>query len=179
MTLSLTEKVKNGFPREIEFPEILSQLCSWQESENSDRGLSGYFELFENGREVISAWIDREEAQKRLAMFGMSPDGGLYCIWLQDNGKKPIIYIGSGQDARVFAKNIEDFIILLAIGYNDICRADMSQPPEEGSLINPKLQAWASQKLNVNIPTAGQEIVDIAIRESDNIYEWLVANCTW
>jgi hypothetical protein len=141
--------------------------------------LSGYFELFENGRDVISAWIDREEAQKKLAMFGMSSDGGLYCIWQQDNGKQPIVYIGSGQDARVFAKDIQDFITLLAIGYNDICSADLSQPPEDASLINPKFQAWVAQGLNVNVPATGQQIVDVALEESDNIYEWLVANCTW
>ncbi|WP_310489720.1 hypothetical protein [Chamaesiphon sp. VAR_69_metabat_338] len=177
--MNLTEKVKTGFPQEIEFPELLSQLCSWHEHQNFDKKLSGYFELFENDREVISAWVDRAETQKRLAVFGMSPDGGLYCIWLQNNGKKPIVYLGSGQDARVFAKDIQDFIALLAIGYNDICSADMSQPPDEGSLINPKFQAWVDRVLNVNIPVTGRQIVDAAVRESDNIYEWLVANCTW
>jgi hypothetical protein len=175
--LSLTDKVKAGFPESIEFPAILSQLCYWLEQENSDKPLSGYFELFEGNRAIaISAWIDQEAIQEKLGIFGMSADGGLYCIWLQDNGKESVIYLGSGQNATVLARNIEDFILLLAVGYNDICFADVTQPPEAGSLVNPEFQVWVRQALDAEIPVTGQEIVETAKVGCDNVYRWLVAN---
>jgi hypothetical protein len=175
--MTLTDIVKAGFPESIEFPDILSQLCHWHEHENADSPLSGYFEFFEGNREVtISAWIDQEEIQKRFGILGMSADGGLYCIWSQEDGKQPVVYLGSGQNASVLAKDIEDFMLLLAIGYNDLCFADVTQSPEEGSSINPKFQAWASQVMNRVVPATGQEIVEVAKAECDSVYDWLVAH---
>jgi hypothetical protein len=179
MTSNLLEKVRTGFPSTIDFPDILSQLCNWDENENQDSTISGYFELHENGRDFFSRIIDREETRNRLGIFGSSPDGGLYCIWLQDNGKQPVVYIGSGQFAMVLSANIEDFLKLLAIGYNEICGPDLSQPPEPGSLVNRKFQTWISQILNTSVPLTGQNIVDNATRDSDDINSWLSANCTW
>lgn len=179
MDITLVEKVKTGFPSNIEFPNILSQLCSWDEEENGDRTISGSFELYVYGRNSFSRWVDREDAQNHFGIFGLSPDGGMYCVWLQDNGNQPIVYIGNDQFAMVVAKNIEEFLKLLAIGYDEICGPDLSQPPEEESGINRKFQAWVSQKLGAPIPTTGQAIVDLAKAESDDIREWLTANCTW
>jgi hypothetical protein len=179
MNATLAEKVQTGFPTSMKFPDILSQLSSWDEGENQDRTISGSFELYTYGRDSLSRWIDQEAARNRLGIFGLTPDGGMYCIWLQDNGNQPVVYIGNDQFAMLLAKDIEDFLRLLAIGYDEICGPDLSHPPEEESGINKNFQAWVSQKLNTTIPAVGQGIVDQAKIESDDIGEWLSANCTW
>jgi hypothetical protein len=177
MTLDLAERVKIGFPKAIEFPEILTQLCIWHERENSSKTVSGYFEFFEGDRSVIDAWVSQESAQNRFGMFGMSVDGGLYCVWVQDDGKQPVIYLGSGQSARVLAKDVEDFLVLLAIGYDEVCfAAPPEHPPEDPARINPQFQAWVRQTLTRDIPITGQTIVATAMNEYDDLFEWLIAN---
>lgn len=179
MAETLLDRVKIGFPSTIDFPPILSQLCEWDENENQDDTISGYFELQQYGRDILSRLIDKDNIRDRFGLFGLNSDGGLYCVWLQDNGEQPVVYIGSVGSARVLTKNIEDFLLLLAIGYDEVGRADFSQPPESESSINIKFQDWVKQKLNSSIPATGEAIVNLAIEESDNLVNWLKANCKW
>jgi hypothetical protein len=179
MAETLLDKVKMGFPSTIDFPPILSQLCEWDENENQGDTISGYFELQQYGRDILSRLIDKDNIRDRFGLFGLNSDGGLYCVWLQDNGKQPVVYIGSGSSARVLTQNIEDFLLLLAIGYDEVGRADFSQPPESESSVNTNFQDWVKQRLNSSIPETGEAIVNLAIEKSDDLGDWLKANCKW
>ena len=128
MELTALEKIKTGFPPEIPFPAILEKLIIWDETENPELTPMGYFEFNEYGR---NAWMHpvNEAGLKHLAQFGLSPDGGQFCLWAKEDGTMPVVYLGTGQGAKAIAKNLEGFIILLAIGYPNIESADMSLSP--------------------------------------------------
>lgn len=180
MNANLSDRVKAGFPEGMVFPEVLSQLCFWHENQNEDKNntISGDFELHEHGRSFFSALIESEEHQKRFAVFGVHADASVYCVWLQDDGKKPVVFLSKNLYAKMMAASMEEFIVLLAIGYNDLPAADKTLPPAANDCcINEQFQAWVSQILNVNIPKTGQAIVDKAISECDDISKWLTANC--
>jgi hypothetical protein len=176
MSLNLAERVKTGFPEGIDFPEVLSQLCFW--AEGQDNTIGGYFEFHEYGRDFFSNLIEEEEHQKRFAIFGLHADASVYCLWLQDNGKKPVVFLGKNAYATIMAASIEEFLVLVAIGYNDLSAADKSLPPAaDDCYVNEQFQDWLNKTLNITIPTTGQAIVDKAIKECDDISQWLTANC--
>lgn len=175
MTTTLTQKIQAGFSSEIGFPEPLLHFCSWVEAHNEP--FSGTFEMCDDGIDVLSRWIEEKEMQKKLGVFGASTSRGLYCVWLQENGRKPIVYIGSGGFTMVLASDIKNFIILLAIGYNEPFNDDLSVAPESDEGINIKFQSWVSETFNVSIPVTGQQIIDLAVQESDEFDKWLSANC--
>lgn len=175
--MKIAEKVRSGFPLGIEFPEALLQLCSWLESNGYP--ISGRFELCENGKEYISTWIAEEEIRKRFAVFGTSANKSLYCVWLQDNGQTTIAYIGTGGVTKIFASNMKEFVRLLAIGYEDLCRDDLSRVPESRDFVNKDFQNWVVQTFHTTIPSIGQDIADAVTHESDDLGRWLVANCKW
>ena len=85
MELTALEKVKTGFSPEIPFPAILEKLITWDETENPETTPMGYFEFNEYGR---NAWMHpvNEAGLKRLAQFGLSPDGGQFCLWAKEDG---------------------------------------------------------------------------------------------
>jgi hypothetical protein len=180
MSLNLAGMVRTGFPEQINFPDVLSQLCFWHENINEDteNTIGGDFELHGSGRDFFSALVEEEEHQNRFAIFGDHADASVYCIWLQDNGKQPVVFLSKNLHATILASSIEEFILLLAIGYNDLPNADKTLPPESDKCyINSQFQDWVYQTLKTSIPTTGQAIIDKAINECDDIQEWLSTNC--
>ena len=187
MELTALEKVKTGFPPEIPFPAILEKLIIWDETENPEPTPMGYFEFNEYGRD---AWMHpvNEAGLKRLAQFGLSPDGGQFCLWAKEDGTMPVVYLGTGQGAKIVAKNLEDFIILLAIGYPNIESADMSLSPmacyekydkpygSDKPEINRHFQKWVRENLKTTIPRTGEKITDAATNDKEEIYNWLKIN---
>jgi hypothetical protein len=156
-------------------PSILKELLEWQAAQKIIT-CSGLYEWNILGREYsVPAWISDPKAQLRFAPIGQSPNGDLFFIWQQDDGKLPIIYLGSGQYAKHYAKNIEDFILLLVVGYEDVAFAQAG-PPENGSKANADFVAWVKQKLNKEIPTSGVEIVEKARAIGDDLYKWFENN---
>jgi hypothetical protein len=173
---SLFQKVLGAFPAEIKMPAILKELLEWEDEQQFEKYMSGYYEWNILGREfAVPAWISDPKAQLRFAPIGQSPNGDLFFIWQQDDGQFPIIYLGEGQMAKHFAKNIEDFILLLAIGYEDLA-FDYDVPPEKGSQADEKFKTWVKQKINKEIPITGMEIVAAARAAGDDLYTWFKNN---
>ena len=82
-----------SFPPSIPLPRELRSLCDWVR----DNGypISGYFELREHDDETLRCWFGSDKAIGQLAQFGAGPDGSLYCIWRQEDGRMPIVHMGS------------------------------------------------------------------------------------
>jgi hypothetical protein len=71
----------------------------------------------------------------------------------------------------------EEFILLLAIGYNDLTDADRTlRPKSDNCDINSQFQDWVCKILKTSIPTIKQAIVDKPINEYDDIQKWLSNN---
>ncbi len=163
----MKNEIKKGFPSSITFPAELGILCDWL-AENR-YPISGYFELRADDGEAIYWWFRSHAADDRLAPFGAGADGSLYCIWKQNDGREPIVHLGSEGDAlMVLAADMKEFITLLAIGYGEIGFEDLSVPPQEEEDINPNFQKWVEDTFSVKIPATGEEIVDRATKKHED-----------
>jgi len=151
-------------------------LCEW--TERNGYPISGYFELRADDGEAIYWWFRSHAADDRLAQFGAGADGSLYCIWRQEDGREPIVHMGSEGDAlKVVAGSMKEFITLLAVGYGEIGFEDLSAPPGEAKDANPNFQCWVEETFGVTIPTTGQGIVGRATRDHDD-FEAFVSSIT-
>ncbi len=163
----MKEAIRAGFPSTISFPEDLARLCDWTEANGYP--ISGDFELRADDGEAIYWWFRSHAVDDRLAQFGAGPDGSLYCIWRQDDGRQPIVHLGSeGDGLMVLARDMREFIILLAIGYEEIGFDDLESPPQDADGINREFQKWVEETFGVGIPAAGNELVERAGREQDD-----------
>jgi hypothetical protein len=165
------DKLKSRFPSRIDFPAALGELCAWHETNGSP--ISGYFELYADEHDSITHWFGTDAVADRLAVFGSGPDGSLYCIWRQEDGRQPIVHLGSeGLNNFVLAGNMVDFIRLLAAGYGELGFEDLAEPPEPGG-VNPRFQEWVRRTFVVTIPKVGAEIVDPAKRGHEDLEGWI------
>ena len=140
--------------------------------------ISGYFELSSHEDETIRLWFGSDKAVGHLAQFGSGPDGSLYCIWRQEDGRTPFVHMGSeGQNNIVLASDALGFLRLLAVGYDEIGFVDLSSPPENKEEVNPAFQTWVTSTFNVTIPLTGQEITRPAQETHDDFEKWIVLRC--
>ncbi|MEM8528314.1 MAG: hypothetical protein AAGG68_26970 [Bacteroidota bacterium] len=125
-------------------------------------------------------WLGFDDLSDRFGVFGSSPDGSLYSIWLDDDHNQKIVHLGSeGGELYILSNTFVDFLRLLAIGYDEIGFADMSKTAEEWSAaidmdidecININFRNWVKQKFNVDIPSKGEEITNIG---DDTFSKWI------
>jgi hypothetical protein len=163
----MKDAIQKGFPQSISFPRELGMLCEW--TKQNGYPISGYFELRADDGEAIYWWFRSHAADHRLAQFGAGADGSLYCIWKQEDGREPIVHMGSeGNALMVLAGSMKEFITLLAVGDGEIGFEDLSAPPENPEDANPNFQKWVNETFGVTIPSTGQEIVDHAKRDHDD-----------
>jgi hypothetical protein len=157
---------EDAFPRTIAIPDALLRLRDWLDIHGYP--ISGYFELRNHDPNAIKYWFGADTALDRLAMFGAGPDGSPYCIWLQDDGRTPIVHMGSeGVNNFVLAPDFIQFLRLLAVGYDEIGFDILSQPPAaEG--VNPAFQGWVREAFSVEVPPIGLQITEPAQRTHDN-----------
>ncbi|MCP3931190.1 MAG: hypothetical protein GY705_19065 [Bacteroidetes bacterium] len=168
----MKDDIKKYFPEKIKFPDELEHLCDWV-SENG-YPISGYFELCADDGEWFYHWFGSHAADDKLALFGTGPDGSLYAVWLQGGGRQPIVHLGSeGDNLKVLAASMLQFIALLAIGYGEIGHDDLSKPPKEIDDVNPKFQNWVKDKYHIEIPQTGDQFVKQAIAEHDDFEAWV------
>ena len=168
----MKNEIRRHFPEQIKFPYELEQLCDWL-SENG-YPISGDFELLADDGEFFFHWFGSHAADDKLALFGSGPDGSLYAIWLQEDGRQPIVHLGSeGDNLKVLAFSMLEFIQLLSIGYSEIGHDDLSKPPKTTDGINPKFQKWVKDIIQIEIPKIGNQIVQSAIDKHDNFNAWV------
>lgn len=180
------DQVRAGFPAEIAFPPILEKFIDWYNrdyliADGAREPLTDYFELDIYGRD---AWMHpaNDYAKARLAKFGMAPDGGQYCIWAKEDGTCPVVYLGTGQGAYVSARSIDDFIVLLAVGYPALIRLGdyASKTPEEtskawetdGPMINHSLRQWVKETMGRDVPATGKDLIETRVTDAA-FYDWM------
>ena len=164
--------LRQSFPNSLSFPPELEQLCAWQEQHGYP--ISGDFQLqIDEEHDVIGNWFGTEEIVDRFGVFGAGPDGSLYAIWWQEDGRCPIVHLGSeGQNNFVLAEDMTQFLCLLAIGYREIGFDDLSATPQPHG-VNPAFQQWVTTTFNVTIPRTGSEITDPARQAHEDFQSWI------
>lgn len=164
------ELLQNTFPEKVGFPDALAQLCEWHEINGYP--ISGSFELYADMHDSIALWFGTSAVNDRFGVFGTGPDGSLYAIWHQDDGRQPIVHMGSeGQNNFVLALNFLEFLRLLAIGYDEIGFDDLSRPPSDAP--NLTFQRWVMETFAVSIPATGAKITNAAQEAHDDFQAWI------
>jgi hypothetical protein len=165
----------------IPLPESFGKVCDWIDANNYYTTLSGLFELNDNGKGTMSHWISSEKISQRFAVFGSLPNGDMVAIWLQDDGRMPIIIIGEGARSDVIAKDMDDFIALLAIGYYEFWGADISEAvvweseEQQEQFNNKEFQEFYKKTFSKDLILNGSSILE-GIKTCDDVREWLLKN---
>jgi len=151
------DQISSHFPEQIIFPEELGKLCDWLDENGYP--INGSFELRADEYEYIESWFGFDRFVNNFGIFGADPDGSLFAIWKQSSGEEVIVYLNSeGCGNKILASSPLDFIKILSIGYDEIGFDDLSEPPSDEDLINPKFQEWAKSTFKISIPKTGSEI---------------------
>jgi hypothetical protein len=87
------DQIAARFSSRIQMPDELRQLCSWLE--RNGYPISGGFELRIDTGHSIKYWFGKDSVTDRFGVFGAGPDGSLYALWLQDDGRIPVVHMGS------------------------------------------------------------------------------------
>jgi hypothetical protein len=74
--------------------------------------ISGHFELYADTHESIRHRFGTDADVDRFGVFGWGPDRSLHAVSRQDDGRYPVVYLGSeGQNNFVLAANMVDLAI--------------------------------------------------------------------
>ena len=169
------DKLAASFPRGIHFPSELRDLCEWLEKNGYP--ISGGFELRADDYEAVRHWFGHPRVVDRFGVFGAGPDGSLYAMWKQEDGRQPIVHMGSeGQNNFVLAGSFRDFLRLLAVGYSEIGFDDLTVAPSEREEINPQFQHWIEKRYSLPIPRCGSEVTVPASSTHEDFQAWIEKN---
>ena len=160
-------------------------LLGTQEDVNADRVTAILFRIAtsEQAREYGEAWFGQAvpSIEKRLVPFARSGgDGSHVAFWLDDEGQRHIVHLGSeGQVCRL-GRTPLDFLRLLAIGYQEVsgdCLDAPDEPPGDADR-NTAYQSWLTDRYRVTIPTTAGEILgeipDTLVQHSnDPFWRWV------
>jgi hypothetical protein len=170
--ISLAEFQMN-FPTGAETPYLLARLLEYQNAVGDF--YSGHFELTAYGADDVVAWFDGDKAAaSQFAPFGQGPDGSSYCYWLYDErplGQAPVVFLGSeGVDNTVLASTTEDFLSLLAAGYDEL-GFPYRQVEETGELL--RFRAWLKKEFGITPPEDAEAMIAKARIEHPDLGAWV------
>ena len=168
------DKIHSEFPSGVSMPRQLRELCDLLDA--TGYPISGYMRLRPEG-EAIKGWFGPDSAAwKMLAGFGSGPDGSIIAFWMYDGrdiSDAPVVHLGSeGDELRVIANDIDDFLRLFGIGYGELGFDDLSVPPEEPESAE-SLRQWLKSKAGIVPPTTGIDIVTHAEKNHPDFESWV------
>lgn len=173
--MNRADKILSEFPPGVAMPAQLRELCDFLDAKGYP--ISGYMRLRPEG-EAIKAWFGPGSvAWKMLAGFGSGPDGSIIAFWIyegRDIYDAPIVHLESeGNQLRIIANNIDDFLKLFGIGYGELGFDDLSAPPEEPESAE-SLRQWLKSTMGIVAPTTGIDIITHAERNHPNFENWVM-----
>ncbi|MDQ8731068.1 hypothetical protein [Bradyrhizobium sp. LHD-71] len=119
--------------------------------------------------------------EDRLVLFARTGgDGSHAAFWLDDQGGRQIVHLGSEGLVCLLGHTPLDFLRLMAIGYEEIsgdCAGMPHKPPREGGR-NAAYRAWLTGRYGVTIPETATEILDeipepFAETSNDPFWRWV------
>ncbi len=179
-TTELKQKVKNNFTKGIKLPKSWEKVLDWV-TENPHTVIGGHFEICENSNNLLQHVVDiNGNAAKQLAIIGTNSADEVFCIWQKNKTESPIVFLGEAGRAKVIANSIEDFIHLLAFGYENIEIADYDNAPtfdeENQNWKNEKFQAFYTKTFKQDVQKKGAAIVAKNIINKTEFFLWLCEN---
>jgi len=148
------------------YPGDLLGLLGTEDEVQSDRATAILFRVAtpEQAREEGQAWFGEvvPNIEDRFVPFARTGgDGSYVAFWLDDEGRRQIVHLGSEGLVCILGKTPLDFLRLLAIGYRDIsedCLGWSDEPPRKGGC-NAAYRTWLIERYGVTIPPTAVEIL--------------------
>ncbi len=118
----------------------------------------------EQARADGQAWFGEviPNIEGRLVPFARTGgDGSHVALWLDDEGRRQIVHLGSEGLVCLLGQTPLDFLRLLAIGYEEIsgdCLGAPDAPPADSG-VNAAYRAWLVERYDVTIPAMASEIL--------------------
>src|SRR5262245_61548542 len=130
--MALASDIQACFPLGVVVPDLLQRLCGYIDSKGHP--FSGDFQLRPGEDEVLKLWFGGDAtAASEFAGFGAAGDGSIYAYWLggtRDASRAPVVFLAHDADgSRVLASSTEEFLALLAVGYQDLGYDFRDNPP--------------------------------------------------
>lgn len=148
-----------GWPADLPLPPVLRDLIAWDPvGHRLPQGLEICLDPLPvpwPDDPTEHAWF--VEQAPRLGAFMAESDGSLYALWDDGKGHLPVVFISSDGDPNVVvAADIDDFLMLLTVGYNSTrlqFPSLLRTPPQasDGGPVDGELSAyrsWIAQRLN-------------------------------
>ena len=172
--MNRADRIQAEFPPGVVMPNALRRVCDYLDS--TDYPISGCMKLRPEG-EGLKYWFGADSTAWRvLAGFGAGPDGSTLALWMYasaDTSKAPVVHLGSeGNQLIVLANDIEDFLLLFGIGYNELGFDDLSLPPDEPESAA-GLRQWLESQFGLRPPMTGAEIVKRAQLNHPDFEAWV------
>ncbi len=169
------DQLQMMFPLGMHVPNGLGRLCDYSEQPGTRIGCD--FKLRANRRTAELVFRDVEGGDKQVALFGIDGRQSLYGYWMYDGRlpeQAPIVYIHhEGEGTAVIANSLEEFLSLLALGYEEtgLVRAWQGQRvPCSG--IGP-FRAWLKDEWGISPSTDGRVLVAQAQRMHPDFDAWI------
>jgi hypothetical protein len=165
------ETLKAVFPVDDELSPVLVRLCEHSER-TGENTISCDFALSDSGQEQLERYFGESELPKSFAVFGVDDSHSFYALWLLDGRKladAPVAYLaGAGYGTGVLAKNMDDFLPLLAAGIRTLGLVDdweEDEPCENAAALR--------EDLGIEKPAEPRSIVDGARAEFPDLQPWI------
>lgn len=130
-------------------PEELESAWTWMESQGYGRqGPSGYLlTAYAGSRQLgpvfsadltLEGWVDEGDprAADLLPIAEISGSGGIAALWRDPLGTIRVVALDSDGGTGVLADSVSDFLVLLAIGYDDITTSSLGAVPSEREAVD-------------------------------------------
>lgn len=159
-----------------------AMIDSWTDDEREGGTMIEFFVEAKADRDDTLHYYFRgndEEIRRRLLVFCQTgAEGSMGALWLDDEGETRIVHLGSGSGSDMLcmlARNGLDFLRLLAIGYDEICWAELLRSPpnhdKDELFVKPNLpfRAWVENTFHTAIPECGTEIMTPVAMGQENL----------
>lgn len=153
------------FMRSTAYPGDLLGLLGTEDQVQSGQVTAILFRVAtsEQARENGQAWFGEviQNIEDRLVPFARTGgDGSHVAFWLDDEGRRQIVHLGSEGLVCLLGQTPLDFLKLLAIGYEEIsgdCLDAPDVPPADDG-VNAAYRAWLIERYGVTIPATASNL---------------------
>lgn len=168
------------FPDNLPVPQALSDLLkAFPALRPPSAAVSGSFAFHAEPPSMVARYFGEEghaggqAAAQHLGVFGVEPDGSTIAVWRAPQGGMPVVYLSSEGGGRVLASDMQQFLRLLGVGYDEFALyGNLDEPPEEDGEVAPELLAWLAAQ-GLSVPETGEDILAEAEQRWPDFDGWM------
>jgi hypothetical protein len=180
MNRTPSNKLHFAFPPDLPEPSALRDLLqAFPALRPPSAAVSGSFAFHAEPPSTVARYFGEEghaggqAAAQHLGVFGVEPDGSTIAVWRAPQGGMPVVYLSSEGGGRVLASDMQQFLRLLGVGYDEFALyGNLDEPPEEDGDVAPELLAWLAAQ-GLSVPETGEDILAEAEQRWPDFDGWM------